>query len=433
MRLLEKTLGLVGLTRNYAGSSSPLEQRLRNLSSLERREEAKAFLRTFYHETGQSDAAFQTRWAEVRLQMKRTDFYNHTSEELAFGARVAWRNHSRCIGRLFWETLEVFDCRSLTTPDAIADRMVQHMTDAVGDGRIRSIVSIFAPVVPRQGMPAYVESQQITQYAGYVEADGSILGDRQNIEATRIALSLGYQPPEPRTAFDMLPFMIRDTSDRRILYPLPTSAYKEVDIEHPAHPALASLQLKWYAVPCVSGMILTIGGIDYPCAPFNGFYMCTEIASRDLVDKVRYDLLPQIATAFGEKPDDRVSPLWRDRALTELNHAVLHSYKAAGVTMVDHHTASEQYMKFNQREQACGRHVAASWNWIVPPQASSSCDVFHLKMRDYAPVPNFYYTRTDDGKRLMPFYGDQYRNKARRKYDDAKRRLTYWVRHYRNV
>ena len=33
-------------------------------------------------------------------------------------------------------------------------------------------------------------------------------------------------------------------------------------------------------------------------------------------------------------------PFWRDRALVELCAAVLHSFRKAGVTIVDHHAAS---------------------------------------------------------------------------------------------
>ena len=76
---------------------------------------------------------------------------------------------------------------------------------------------------------------------------------------------------------------------------------------------------------------MTIGGIDYPCAPFSGFYVSTEIASRDLVDKNRYDLLPLIAAKLGYDPSRHGTALWRDKALTELNIAVLDSFRAAGV------------------------------------------------------------------------------------------------------
>jgi nitric-oxide synthase, bacterial len=212
------------------------------------------------------------------------------------------------------------------------------------------------------------------------------------------------------------------------MYTLPAGAVREVPIRHPDQGALEALCLRWYAVPCVSDMILTIGGIDYPCAPFNGFYMATEIASRNLADRDRYDLLPAIARAFGLDPEAAGPPLWRDAVLTELNRAVLHSFRAAGVTMLDHHTASRQFMEFHTREQAAGRQVAADWRWIVPPQASGSCDVFHLRMRNFHPVPNYYNSRADDGWRLMPWYGDGYQTRAARILDRLRRRWLLWKR-----
>ncbi len=59
--------------------------------------------------------------------------------------------------------------------------------------------------------------------------------------------------------------------------------------------------------------------------------MCTEIASRNFADTNRYDLLPDVARAFGLNPDGHRPHLWRDEALTELNRAVLHSFDSAGV------------------------------------------------------------------------------------------------------
>jgi nitric-oxide synthase len=423
MRMLASRLAPAGV--NYAGRTGPLLRRLRKISALERREEARAFLELFCQEGGVSRQALERRWAEISRALRRRNFYEHTPEELAFGARVAWRNHGRCIGRLFWESLEVFDCRTMTEPDAIADRMLRHMREALGDGRIRSMISVFAPV-ENTALPAYIESNQITEYAGYSRDDGSVLGDRQSVEATRIAQSLGWRPPEPRGRFDMLPVIVRDRNERRALFSVPPSAYREIDIRHPDEAAFDALALKWYAVPCLSGMILTIGGIDYPCAPFNGFYMCTEIASRDFADRKRYDLLPEVARALGNEPGD--DPLWRDTALTELNRAVVHSFKQAGVTMVDHHAASEQFLEFHRREQAQGRRVAADWRWIVPPQASGACEVFHLRMTNFHPVPNYYFAEASDGRRLMPFYGDRHRSRAAQVFDRLHRRWKLWKR-----
>jgi hypothetical protein len=144
---------------NYAGTTVPLERRLRRLSGLEQKEEARAFLTLFYQESGRTKSALGKRWAEVRRSLSKTGTYEHTQQELAYGARVAWRNHGRCIGRLYWESLEVFDCRELTEPESILDRMVQHMRDSLGEGRIRSMISVFAPV-RSSTLPAYIESDQ---------------------------------------------------------------------------------------------------------------------------------------------------------------------------------------------------------------------------------------------------------------------------------
>lgn len=410
-----------------AASGSPLARRLRRLSPAERREEARAFLDAFHDAAGAGQGAREARWAEVRRQIARSGSYVHTPEELAYGARLAWRNTGRCIGRLYWESLDVVDCRHITDPDAMQAQIQRHLTDAFGDGRIRSVISIFAPATAST-LPAWIESPQIAQYACHQLPDGTILGDRQNVEATRIALSMGWTPPATPGRFDLLPYLIRDRADRRHLCRLPEGAVPEVAIRHPQQAALQDLGLKWYAVPLVSNMILTIGGVDYPCAPFNGFYMGTEIASRNFADVRRYDLLADVARALDLAMDAPGPALWRDTALTELNRAVLHSFKAAGVTMVDHHTASDQFMAFHAREQAQGRRVAADWRWIVPPQAAPACEVFHLRMRNFHPVPNFYRDRGGDGLRLMPWYGDRYRSRMAMWTDRLTRRWKIWKR-----
>jgi len=408
-------------------AQSPLSRRLRKISGSERREEARAFLDAYHDAADIGRGVRQRRWSEVRRDLSRHGFYRHTPEELAYGARLAWRNHGRCIGRLLWESLEVADCRDVTDPDAVARQVHDHLDRSFGGGRVQSRISVFAPVERADAVP-WIESAQITQYACHTRPDGTALGDRRNREATRIAMSMGWRPPEGPGAFDMLPWFLRDAQDRRHMIDLPQGVVREVHIRHPTCAALTDLGLRWYAVPLVSNMIMTLGGIDYPCAPFNGFYMGTEIASRNLADLRRYDLLPSVAQALGLDIAGNRDPLWRDTALTELNRAVLQSYRAAGVTMIDHHTASDQFMTFHQREQAAGRRVAADWRWIVPPQASAASETFHLGMRDFHPVPNYYNDRGSDGRHLMPWYGDRYRRRWSLWLDRIVRRWKLWKR-----
>ncbi|HXZ72104.1 MAG TPA: nitric oxide synthase oxygenase, partial [Streptosporangiaceae bacterium] len=170
---------------------------------------------------------------------------------------------------------------------------------------------------------------------------------------------------------------------------LPADAVLEVTIEHPEFGWFAGLGLRWHAVPVISDMYLDIGGVCYPAAPFNGWYMCTEIGSRDLGDTGRYDQLPVIARHMGlSTASDRT--LWKDKAMTELNLAVLHSFGTAGVTISDHHSESVRFLKHLEREERQGRACPADWTWIVPPAASSATPVFHRYYEDFDQTPNFY-------------------------------------------
>jgi nitric-oxide synthase len=164
----------------------------------------------------------------------------------------------------------------------------------------------------------------------------------------------------------------------------------EVAIRHPQYPWFEKLGLKWHVLPAVSRMALTAGGLTYTASPFSGSYMGTEIASRNFADESRYNLLPAVADGLGL---DRKSSwsLWKDRALVELNTAVLFSFAEAGATIVDHHTASSQFMSHIDSEEQTGRHVHGDWSWLVPPMSSSACPVFH---RSFAPVeilPNYVH------------------------------------------
>lgn len=404
-------------------ASDPLRRRLRRLTSEERVEEATAFLEQFHLEGHRGAAEHAARRSEVRRDLLRHGFYRHTPEELAFGARVAWRNHGRCIGRLFWKSLDVLDCRTLTDPDEVAAQTFRHLSDAFNGGQIRSTISIFAPVEDDR-LPVWIESRQISQYAGYVGSEG-VVGDPANVEFTRIVTALGWRPPRSRSAFDLLPLLLRDQQGRRRAYAIPPGAVHEVEINHAEYPRLGELGLRWYAVPCVSDMILTIGGVDYPCAPFNGWYMGTEIASRNFIDTYRYDRLAAVADAIGV---ERSCPMWKDRAVLELNRAVIQSFKAAGVTVVDHHLASAQYLEFERAERAQDRIPSGDWSWIVPPQSSAVCPVFHQQMSDLHDVPNFYRSRTTDGADLQVSHHTEERWPIVRRLERLRRRWRNWRR-----
>lgn len=83
--------------------------------------------------------------------------------------------------------------------------------------------------------------------------------------------------------------------------------------------------------------------------------------------------------------------LWKDMAMVEINLSVLDSYQKAGVTIVDHHTASESFMKHLENEQRLRGGCPADWVWIVPPTAGSLTPVFHQEMLNYEMKPSYEY------------------------------------------
>jgi nitric-oxide synthase len=370
--------------------------------------EARAYFHLFHqeHETPQH---YQERLTELQAEIERTGMYWQTSDELEYGARVAWRNSTRCIGRLHWKSLSVRDLRHLSSAEAIFEAIIEHLRAGTNGGKVRPVMSVFAPQMPhRPGIRIW--NPQIIRYAGYRQADGSIIGDPSNEELTAVMRQVGWKGGAG-TAFDILPLVIQMPDQRPRLFELPSDAILEVPLSHPDYVWFADFGLKWHALPVISNMRLEIGGISYSAAPFNGWYMGTEIGARNFGDEGRYNMLPLIAEAMGLNiRSDRT--LWKDRAMVELNIAVLHSFAKHGVTMVDHHTASQQLVVHEECEKKAGRMMPADWSWIVPPLSSSATPVFHCPYKDVTFTPNLFY-------QPMPWQDDPQKSLEKQAYYGA--------------
>jgi nitric-oxide synthase len=301
-----------------------------------------------------------------------------TTPELEHAGRVAWRQNARCIGRLPWRTLAVRDCREFRSPDEIFAACVMHLRQATNHGRIRPVMSVFAPDQATRNRPR-IWNTQLIRYAGWRRPDGTVLGDPLHIEFTAVLEGLGWRPAH-RTQFTVMPIAISIGDEPPRLFELPPDAVLEVPIRHPELGWFEELDLRWHAVPMMCDFALRAGGLSYSAAPFNGWYMGTEIGARNLADANRYNQLPPIAHRLGLSTRSSTN-LWRDRALLELNVAVLHSFRAAGVTVVDHHSASDQFIKHIDREQQLGRETPGDWSWLVPPMSGATTRVFHRYYR----------------------------------------------------
>ena len=349
-------------------------------SSLEQK--AKDFLKLCYSELNQ-DHLFDKRWNEVSASIKSKGTYELLDFELNYGTKVAWRNSNKCIGRLFWRSMNVLDCRSLNSPEDIFQALFKHIHAATNGGNIKSTISVFNP---HYGIRIW--NPQLLCFAGYSTEDGTIVGDSKQLGFTKECIKLGWKPKMGR--FDILPLVIQIGDNQPIFREIPEEIITIVPIEHPTIDSFKELDLCWYSTPIISNMTLEVGGIEFHAAPFNGWYMGTEIGARNLADESRYNMLTDVANLMKLNLKDKNS-LWKDRALVELNAAVLHSFKKHNVKIIDHHTASKQYMQFMRKEKSQNREVTGDWAWIVPPISGSTMEVFHTEMKNEIKSPNYFY------------------------------------------
>ena len=359
--------------------------------------QAEAFISSMqqFEDRPSNSDKWKQRLNSIKQSIEQTGTYTHTSEELIFGAKLAWRNSNRCIGRHFWRQLDVFDCRSLQTKTSILEALKNHVAFSYNEGAIKSAVTIFAPrdKTSESSDPVRVLNHQLIRYAGFKNEDGTILGDPHSLNFSEKLATLGWQPSK-KTAFTPMPWLIQingEIQDPYSVFEEYPNLLTEVQIEHPENSAFKELGLKWYSTPILSDMALLIGGIHYPCAPFNGWYMGTEIGARNLADENRYDYLPQIAKIFDLNTKSNRT-LWRDRALIELNRAVLHSFDRDKIKIGDHHALTRQFEKFCENEAKSKCPVTGDWSWLVPPISASQTPTFS---QEFDPTivqhTNFFY------------------------------------------
>ena len=258
---------------------------------------------------------------------------------------------------MYWRSLAVRDRRHLTSAEEIRDACFDHLRWAENGGRVRPLITVFAPDTPEVAAPR-VYNKQLVAYAGHRLEDGSWLGDAATIPLTELAERLGWSPAD-RGHFDVLPLLIQTSDGELSAHPLPAEVAGDIAIEHPTIPAPSDLGLRWYKFPTVSDMTLSVGGVSYPFAPFAGWYIAPELSARDFTDFDRYDLLAKIATAFGFDAGEP-NVLWKDRTMIELTEAVLWSFARSGVRMDSHHRAllavpQVRSVPANSRRRGLGR------------------------------------------------------------------------------
>lgn len=316
--------------------------------------------------------------------------HNSYDSHLLDQAKLAWKNANRCIGRAHWNSLHLLDYRNAKTPDEYFEALSEHIRFATNDGAIRSCISLFAPKrLENTSTDIKILNHQLIRYAGFNDKVGRIIGDPHSLQFTRFLLDHGWTPKE-KNPFVVLPLALLCANEELFIYEWPKSIILEVPIEHPTLEWISNLGLKWYAVPIISDMDFKTKDENYSSAPFNGYYMGTEIGARNLADENRYNVLPIFADKMGLDTKQKYS-LWKDRALIELNTAVLYSFQQAGVRITDHHTESKNHLAWERKMMSDECPITGDWSWLVPPISGSSSPLFHRSYHNIEKVPGFFY------------------------------------------
>ena len=222
-------------------------------------------------------------------------------------------------------------------------------------------MTVFRPQQPHETFGLRFWSGQLFRYAGYKNSDnGEVLGDPANAEFTEFLIKSNlWTPPPNRTAFDLLPLILKmPTIDKPFIYVLPQHLRHEVNIEHPDFPAVKNLGLKWSTIPAITNFKLNLGGVRYPCIPFNGWFASTEIA-RNLLE--RYKVTLPLAKAMNIPSNDR---MLAQKVSAEMENAILHSFEKSEYTIVDPMTVGKSYFTHCKRERQAGRECPGQWSWI---------------------------------------------------------------------
>lgn len=170
------------------------------------------------------------------------------------------------------EELKLCDLRGVKSSVEMVTELVKGATVAFNGGNIQATVFVFPPRNISSRGPM-IWNSQILQFAGYELDEGRVLGDPGNVEITNAIIDLGWQPPEPRSRWDVLPLVAMADGDIPAMIELPADLRKPVNIRHPKYPTeFENLDLKWVAFPALTRLGFDIGGVQYTAAPFMGWY-----------------------------------------------------------------------------------------------------------------------------------------------------------------
>ena len=261
--------------------------------------EAREYCDLYHKEKRLHESVRDSRWADISASIALKGTYDLTTDELEHGARVAWRNAPKCANRAKWAELTIADCRGITTNSEAFAAILELLEGSLASGATITRMAVFRPRGPNEVQGPRIWNGSLLRFAGYASgspvspsshspsssgagppalpvgglsgssSSGGIMGDPADAGLTAALIDrFGWVPPEPRSQWDPLPLLLQmEEGQPPELFSLPSSYVPIVPISHPDMPGLAPLGLRWFGIPVVSGMEMSIGGLAFTAAP----------------------------------------------------------------------------------------------------------------------------------------------------------------------
>lgn len=241
--------------------------------------EAREFIAIYSKEKALSADYAHGRFVEIEASVKITGAYDLSVDELEFGAQLSWRNAPKCANRSKYQELTVLDCRHVQTNTGAFESILEMLDASISSGATIARMAVFRPKQKNEKQGPRIWNKMILRFAGYRLLSGEVLGDPVDVDFTEMLQKrFGWIPPDPKTAWDVLPILMQlDETKCPELFKLPSTHVPIVHVRHPDMPGLNSLNLRWFGIPVVSSLELTIGGLQFTAIPFLGWFADNEV------------------------------------------------------------------------------------------------------------------------------------------------------------
>ena len=128
------------------------------------------------------------RRSEVEISINKFEYFELTLQELKHAVQYAWRNNTKCVGKIWWETLTLRDCRYIQSVEEMFDTICEHLKKSINNGRIKNTISVFPQKKTGQPDLFRIWNRNILMYAGYQDYDNDcFIGNKSNIGFTEVS------------------------------------------------------------------------------------------------------------------------------------------------------------------------------------------------------------------------------------------------------